>query len=64
MVGFEEDAEVKVWMYLEDNTFYTVSELDDEKTYTKITVEINDFNFAEALGKSLNEVYNILSGKA
>lgn len=63
-VGFEEDAEVKVWMYLEDNTFYTVSELDDEKTYTKITVEINDFNFAEALGKSLNEVYNILSGKA
>lgn len=64
MVGFEEDAEVKVWMYLEDNSFYTVSELDDEKTYTKITVEINDFNFAEALGKSLNEVYNILSGKA
>ena len=64
MVGFEEDAEVKVWMYLEDNTFYTVSELDDEKTYTKITVEINDFNFAEALGKSLNEVYNILCGKA
>jgi len=64
MVGFEEDSEVKVWMYLEDNTFYTVSELDDEKTYTKITVEINDFNFAEALGKSLNEVYNILSGKA
>ena len=64
MVGFEEDAEVKVWMYLEDNTFYTVSELDDEKTYTKITVEINDFNSAEALGKSLNEVYNILSGKA
>lgn len=64
MVGFEEDAEVKVWMYLEGNTFYTVSELDDEKTYTKITIEINNFNFAEALGKSLNEVYNILSGKA
>ena len=64
MVGFEEDAEVKVWMYLENNTFYTVSELDDEKTYTKITIEINNFNFAEALGKSLNEVYNILSGKA
>lgn len=64
MVGFEEDAEVKVWMYLEGNTFYSVSELDDEKTYTKITIEINNFNFAEALGKSLNEVYNILSGKA
>lgn len=40
MVGFEEDAEVKVWMYLEDNTFYTVSELDDEKLIQKSLLKL------------------------
>lgn len=59
-----ESQHVKMWMYLEDNTFYSATELNGNKTYTKVTVEINDFNFEEAAGEIVNKIYDFLTGSS
>lgn len=53
----------EIWFYLEDNTFYTVSDIDGEKNYTKVTVEINNFNFSEAAANVVNQVYDLLTSE-
>lgn len=58
------ESSLSMWMYLEGNTFYSVAEVNDKKTYTKVTVEINDFNFAEAASEVINQIYDFLTGSS
>lgn len=58
----EESTSTKTWGYVENNTFVLASDLNGQKSYISTTIEINDFNFAAAIGDTINDIYDTITG--